>query len=454
MFRIYVFLLMLATAAQALPAQSINRLMKRAAELEQERNYRDAVNVYNEILFRNSGHTQARSGLQRSAQFVLDDMLSLFWREYNLENFEQAIREYQNAQSFERRLAVQQVRLEWPSHYVQYFRQAREGHAKKLFMEAAKAVDSRNYAQATRLIRDMQQFDPEHPGIAQLQLAIEIDPIYNQAVEALRGNRIGEAISLLNQVSERAPDYRDTRELIQQLRNKSQLRVAVLPIEDLSRSPNLSREISSHIVNQILALRNPLIHLIDREHMERILSEQKLGLSGLIDERTAVNAGRLMGGSTVLIGTITDFNVVEEGPQRERKTAFIRERNFFRDAWTGMQMSNFAFRETNYTEIKEEIRVTITFKYRLIAVETGRILDSDVITRSVINTTRYATYTGDPETLFPTTGNISQAELQRWRQRFQTTREVKALQELVSIVQEDVAKEVATKINRNGFAGL
>jgi tetratricopeptide (TPR) repeat protein len=445
---------LLAFLSPSLLAQSVNRLIKRAQDLEKESNYRDAVNIYNEVLFRNSGHPQARSGMQRSAQFVLDDLLSQFWREYNLENFDEAIRHYQTAQSFEKRLSVQQIRLDWPGHYQDYFKEAKEGKVRKLYQEAAKAIDTRNYGQASRLIKEIQALEPNYNGIEQLRLALDVDPVYHQAVEALRGNRLGDAISLLNMVSEKAPEYRDTKELLSQLKSRNQLRIAILPIEDLTGRPQMSREISTLIVNQILALKNPLLQLIDREHMERILGEQKLGLSGLVDEKTAANAGKLMGGSTVLVGTITDFNELNRGPEQERKIAYLRERNYYRDAWTGAQMSNFVFRETNYQEVKVEIRVTLTFKYRLISVETGQILDSDVITRSVINTTRYGTYQGDVESLFPSTGNISQVELSKWRQRFNASRDIKPIQELLNIVQEDIAREVAQKINKNGFNGM
>jgi tetratricopeptide (TPR) repeat protein len=434
-------------------AQSVNKLLKRAAELEAEGNFRDATNTYNEALFRSPGHKTARTGLQRSSQFVLDDMLSTFWRSFNLENYEQAIQEYQLAKAFERRVATQQIRLEWGPQYDGYYREAITNRSKVLFQEAAKAIDGRNYTQAAKLVRDIQQLQPEYPGLEQLKLALDVDPLYNQALDALRNNQPGLAISLLNQVSAKVPDYRDTKTLMAQLRNTNQLRIAMLPIEDYSGQLNTGRELSSHIINQILALRNPLIQLIDREYTERILEEQKFGLSGLVDERTAANAGRIVGGSTVLVGVITNVTLHNPGPERERRTAYLRERVQYIDGFTGMRMSNWQFRETLYEEIKEETKVTITFKYRLLSTETGRILDSDVITRSVINTVRYAQYSGPINELFPTAGNISSSELQRWRQRFDQKGDIKPVDQLMNIVQEDIAKEVAAKINLNGFSG-
>lgn len=451
MQRLILFLCLMLGSLSAAEAQSVNKLLKRAADLESEGNYRDAANVYNEVLFRSPGHKTARTGLQRSSQFVLDEMLSAFWRFYQLENYEEALQEYQKAKNFERRVATQQIRLEWPSHYEEYYREAVNGRCRALYLEAAKALDARNYSQVTKYIREIQALKPDYEGIETLKQAVELDPVYNQAMEAMRNNQPGVAISLLSQISMKAPEYRDTKTLLEQLRSSKKLNIAILPIEDYSGQLNTGRELSSHIINQLLALRNPLLQLIDREYTERILEEQMFGLSGLVDEATAANAGRLLGGTTVLVGTITNVTIHNPGPQFERRLAYIRERVQYYDGFTGMRMANWQFRETYYEEVTEETKVSITFKYRLLSTESGRILDSDVITRSAVHTLHYARYSGTVEELYPTTGNISTSELHRWRQRFDAKSDASSIEQLLNIVEEDIAKEVAAQINVNGF---
>ena len=249
-------------------------------------------------------------------------------------------------------------------------------------------------------------------------------------------------------------DYRDIREILAKLKANSSLSIAILPIEDQSGSPNVASELSTEIVNQLLALRNPLIRLIDREYMNKILEEQKLGLSGLIDESSAARAGRLMGGNAVLVGSVTEVKIENRAPLRDARTAYTRERVYYRDSWTGSQMSQFQFREQTYYEVTQERKVTLTFKYRLIDVESGTILDSDVITRSAINTVRYAESRTSPDQLFPTAGNVSQSDLTRWRQRFFADKSMKSSAQLLNLVEEDVAREVARKVNTNGFLNL
>ncbi len=448
--RIFPLVLLLILSACSASSQ----LVKRAQTLEAEKNYRDAVNVYNEALIRKPNNRDARAGLQRTGQIVLDDMLSEFWQHYNLEEYETAIKKYEEARAFERQVSLHQIRLEWAPHYNQYFKTAQENQLKNWFQDAAKAIDNQDYRKAESLLRRIERQNPNYQGLDQMRQAIEIDPLYQKALTAYSIGSTGEAVSFFSQVAAVNPDYRDTREILAKLKANSSLSIAILPIEDKSGTPNVASELSTEIVNQLLALRNPLIRLIDREYMNKILEEQKLGLSGLIDESSAARAGRLMGGNAVLVGTVTEIKIDNRAPQKESRTAFTRERVYYRDSWSGSQMSQFQYREQTYYEVTQERKVTLTFKYRLIDVESGTILDSDVITRSAINTVRYAESRTSPDQLYPRAGNVSQSDLTRWRQRFFADKSMKSSAQLLNLVEEDVSREVARKVNANGFLQL
>ncbi len=49
--------------------------------------------------------------------------------------------------------------------------------------------------------------------------------------------------------------------------------------------------------------------VIERDKIQNILSEQKLGMSGLMDERNASQVGKLLGVELAVIGSITEFGV-------------------------------------------------------------------------------------------------------------------------------------------------
>jgi tetratricopeptide (TPR) repeat protein len=442
-----IFLVVLLASSCAANSQSL----KQAKSLEQEGNYRDAASAYHQFLFRKPGQKDARAGLQRTGQRVLDDLLGNFWVKYNLEDYSAAVKSYQEAQDFERQIASMQIRLLWADHYKGYFEEALTKEVDAWFKDAAKAIDAGDYTKARNQLRLIESKMPDFEGIRELRTAIEVDPWYRNGVNALQSGQSGKAMEWFVKVKERAPGYRDVRQLMMDLNSKSKRIIAIMPFQEQKRGRQIATEFGEQIVNALLNLNNPLIQLIDRQNVEQLLQEQRLGLSGLIDEKSASRAGMLLGGNAVLIGSVV--NVVEEEPalQREIKSAFVRERYTFRDQRTGMSRADVRFVPVSYTEIKAQRTITLTFKYRLLDTESGTILDSDVITRSATHQLFYAETTLPVDQLSPIQGTLPVAELAKWRERFSQSTLLKPFAELANMVEKDVAKEVAERIQSKGL---
>ncbi|MBM3170957.1 MAG: hypothetical protein FJZ75_05025 [Bacteroidetes bacterium] len=425
--------------------------VKQAKSLEQEGNIRAAATAYHQFLFRKPGHKDARLGLQRTGQRVLDELLGNFWVKYNLEDYSSAVLSYQEAQEFERQIAGVQIQLLWPDHYKSYYAEALGKEVDAWFAQSAQAIDAGDYTKARNLLRNIESKKPDYEGIRELKLAIEVDPWYRNGMTAMQAGQAGKAMEWFVKVNERAPEYRDLRQLIAELNAKNKRVIAVLPFQEQKKVRRIATEFGEQVVNALLNLNNPLIQLIDRENVEQILQEQRMGLSGLIDEKTASRAGMLLGGNAVLIGSVVHVSEDEPALQRETKSAFLRERYTFRDQRTGLSRADVRFTPVNYIEVKAQRTITLTFKYRLMDVESGTILDSDVITRSATHQVFYAETSMPVDQLSPVQGTLSAAELAKWRERFGQSSALKPFAELATMVEKDVAKEVAERIQSKGL---
>lgn len=441
------FLVILLSTSCTVSSQSI----KQAKTLEAEGNFRAAATAYHQFLFRKPTHKDARTGLQRTGQRVLDDLLGNFWVKYNLEDYSAAVNSYNEAQNFERQIAGLQIQLLWPDHYKEYYSEALGKELDAWFAQSAQAIDAGDYTKARNLLRNIESKKSDYEGIRELKLAIEVDPWYRNGLTAMQAGQAGKAMEWFSKVNEKAPEYRDLRALMSDLNARNKRVIAVMPFQEQKRGRRVATEFGEQVVNALLNLNNPLIQLIDRENVEQILKEQRLGLSGLIDEKSASRAGMLLGGNAVLIGAVV--NIAEEEPalQRETKSAFVRERYTYRDQRTGMSRADVRFNPVNYTEIKALRTITLTFKYRLMDVESGTILDSDVITRSATHQVFYAETSLPIDQLSPIQGTLSAAELAKWRERFSQSASLKPFAELATMVEKDVAKEVAERIQSKGL---
>lgn len=84
--------------------------------------------------------------------------------------------------------------------------------------------------------------------------------------------------------------------------------IAVFPLEDLAPSgvtKGLGEGIAATLTDGFA--RSGKVRVVERERLQRILEEMKLGGSGLVDERTAIRAGRLLGANALLLGSFLKF---------------------------------------------------------------------------------------------------------------------------------------------------
>jgi len=82
----------------------------------------------------------------------------------------------------------------------------------------------------------------------------------------------------------------------------SRLSVAVLPFEGKGEAESFSKSVTDKMVTQLVNLRR--FRVIERNALEEVMEEQKKHISGLVDENTAVELGKLVGADVIIFGSI------------------------------------------------------------------------------------------------------------------------------------------------------
>jgi TolB-like protein len=85
--------------------------------------------------------------------------------------------------------------------------------------------------------------------------------------------------------------------------------LAVIPFENITRKPDLdwlSMGISETINNDLMAVEG--LVLVERLQLRKVIEEQSLHLTGIIDEKTVVKIGKLMGASILVVGGFQKMN--------------------------------------------------------------------------------------------------------------------------------------------------
>lgn len=205
------------------------------------------------------------------------------------------------------------------------------------------------------------------------------------------------------------PDYKDASQRYDKARAAGIKRIAIIPFEDKSGKGRMYGDIPGMIVDDIVSdvINDPsameFLEIITRDQLERIIQEQRLGLSGMIDEKSAVNLGRILGVHEILTGKITQIihtptttvrkNVRQEVDVivGEEKYTDAKGKTKTRNVWGKVHATC-----TIYTR---ETSARIVGSYKIIDVKTGKLKKSESFTGKSNFKHEWATFRGDERAL-------------------------------------------------------
>lgn len=186
------------------------------------------------------------------------------------------------------------------------------------------------------------------------------------------------------------PDYKDSRTLYEQAKKQAIKRIAIIPFENKSgknQYGSINETITDKIISQLTNDPSAMefIEIITRDQLQQVLQEQNLGQSGIINENTAMQVGKVLGVSEIIVGQITQ--IASSEPVETSKN-FLKERTMY------SQQGNYVARAM-ITEFKREARASLSCSFKIIDVKTAKLIKSDSSKEDYRFESIWATFTGD-----------------------------------------------------------
>lgn len=205
------------------------------------------------------------------------------------------------------------------------------------------------------------------------------------------------------------PGYKDASILYEKCRKAGIKRMAIIPFVDKSGKGGkygaLSETIVDDIVSDIMNNSSAMefLEIVSRDQLEQVMQEQKMGLTGIIDEKTAVDLGNVLGVHEILTGHITQiiYTPAKTNSRNERQKATISEK-VGKDKYRDREIS------ASVTFYKKITKATISGSYKIIDIKTARIKTSSSFSGDTDFTTEWATYSGDERALKRSAKNLTQ----------------------------------------------
>ncbi|NQV51167.1 MAG: hypothetical protein HQ507_11750 [Candidatus Marinimicrobia bacterium] len=211
-------------------------------------------------------------------------------------------------------------------------------------------------------------------------------------------------------------EYKDAEQRYELSRKSGIKRIAVFPFEDLSGKKKLFGSVEELVLDQMIAsvMKDPsateFLELISRDQLDRVVTEQQFGLSGLVNEETAGELGALLGVHEIITGKITQIiyspiqtvnrdylesaSVIDKTEKYKDKAGKTKTRNIYADVEA---------RVKHYTRSTQAV---IKGSYEIVDVRTAKMIKSEAFEGKSDFTTEWASFKGDERALKSTTSTL------------------------------------------------
>lgn len=395
------------TAACLVSCSGSKSFAKKGAKLDEAGLYAEAAGMYEQAAQRNLKNVDAKIGLKKTGQRLLDDKLSAFFKAMAVGSAKgEAVQTYLDAKSYQERIGRLGVVLDIPDHYKVDFERVKGEHLVDLYNEGQALMEQQQFKAAEEVFARIARLEPNYKDANSLQAVAYLEPLYRAGKADLEAKLYRKAYASLDKVVVKDASYKDASALRQECVAKGQYTIAVMPFTGPANRVAVHDKVQAHAISALTSTNDPFLRVVDRENMERILQEQRLSLSGVVDEQTAVQAGNLIGAQAILIGSVTDYREVPGELRRSTKDGFESYRVQQVNKETGEKYMETKYKPVRYSEYLQENHAYLSFSYRLVSLETGEVLLSKVEDRQTEDHMYYADYTGNRDMLFPARNGV------------------------------------------------
>jgi len=331
------------------------------------------------------GNVEAHIALKRMAESKLSAMVSQARMARMSGQFESAMDKLTEAYHYSKSKAA--WGLAPAENLLAEEKQVREEFVIYLIDKATDELYAGNFESARSMVDKAYRFDRNNAKLQYLELMLEIYPNYLLGKKAMDSARYRDAYRYFAKVTDRDPDFKDASTLKEVSVKEAAFTVAFVPSTNSKRDNKLETAIASAVKQEILELKSPFIHLLDRQNLQTLLLEQQNSMDVLFDEALAQKAGKLVGAEYIIIGELLSYENRLSSLKRTEKRGYL-------GATTKAP-------KVKYNEAEQHRALNAVYKFAIIKTETGRVFGGGNIPVALEDRVRFAEYQGDYQQLYP-----------------------------------------------------
>lgn len=378
---------------------------KRAVKLEEAGLTEEAASSYFRALWKNRYNAEAQIGMKKTGQKIMDMKLGVWSTSRISKDKRTVVYDFLDLLEYQRKIKKVGVELVITDFYMQDFEAVKIDYMHDVYEEGNALLEDGKYDEAEKVFKEITRLDPEFKDTSELKDIAYLEPLYTDGNRALEAQRFREAHTNFTLVMERKADYKNVRELDEEALVAGQFTLAVLPFENSTGKKGADAKAQAYVLQSLTKLNDPFLKIVDRGDLDHILEEQRLGMTGVIDEETATEVGALLGANAILRGNVLSQTSTRGNKQTVTKDGYEAYQIKRYNKSTGRYYNETKYKPVRYQEITQRNSARVSYQYRVVSLVTGEILASDILEKELVSEAHYIEYNGSINDLYPSSGS-------------------------------------------------
>ena len=355
-----------------------------------------------------------------------DNRLAEHFKAKSSWNDRESVYSYKKADDYRRKLSHAGVSLEIPDYVQTDFEEIQNRYVESLYAQGQNLLAGKSFEEAQQIFTEINALVPNYANTSDLERIARCEPLYTQARLYMDRREYRKAYNQLQEIAAIDYNYKDIHDLENECLRLGIYTVSLAPFENrASRTTAVESDLQAQVLSALKSLNDPFLKIVERDNLDAVLEEQKLSLSGIVDQNSAARVGQLLGAKALLSATVTQYSEVRGRLIPVTAKGYESYQVKRKNPETGETEVETRYKPADYIRYSGGNAATIRVQFKLLSLESGEVLAADDIYLQQEDQVNFAEYNGEFTRLVPARGNsplTSRAEVNSLHALFRARR--------------------------------
>ncbi|MBN2165846.1 MAG: hypothetical protein JW717_06170 [Marinilabiliaceae bacterium] len=451
-------IILLITIGITLTNCASKKFAKQANKYAQAGLYKDAAEMYYKSVAANNNNIDAKMGLQRSGQLLLQEKIDAFKTNYDNNAIKEAVYSFIDADSYYNKVKMVGVALIFPEEHRVYYNEVKEKYLGKRYESAMQALDIEDFASSEQVFNEILSIDPTYKDSKANWTIAKFEPLYRQGINEFNSKRFRTSYYSFDNILKGTGVYKESNIYKNKSLENALITIAIAPFYTSTYQNNyISSTLNKQILKNLNQIQSPFYKAVADPVIALLPTNGKR--SRLHDLIPFINANKKkIKAKAILTGSIIRFNTEQGSLISTTKKGYIKRTFAYIDKTSGEKKNKTIYDKTTYKELRQNSKSTIEFEYSIIEVSTGMIILSDIFNITKNDDIHYATFDGNIKDLVPGNWKYSDKNspidiindnnnaVKELNQLFSANKQIKPAQNLTSEIIDEISQNIMASL--------